>query len=177
MNKALLLLLITLMCRPAWAGSQKTLLTCPLSDGTKIALLATSNADGQRLFVKFDGKIETAFTDMPDEDFVGDLMLAKCTGATLIFALNYGSPYTKGVVLRKNPASGVLERIDFAEKALPRFLYLSAEQMRLVIPNEGYEVPEKYIVYDSFAKNGQTDEPQGFDVLPDQGEFTVIDLK
>ncbi|MBK5529282.1 hypothetical protein JFT91_17625 [Pseudomonas sp. TH08] len=177
MNKALLLLLITLMCRSAWAGSQKTLLTCPLSDGTKIALLATSNADGQRLFVKFDGKIETAFTDMPDEDFVGDVMLAKCAGATLIFALNYGSPYTKGVVLRKNPASGVLERIDFAEKALPRFLYLSTGQMRLVIPNEGYEVPEKYLVYDSFARKGQPDELQGFDVLPDQRQFTVIDLK
>ncbi|MBC8997559.1 hypothetical protein IAI51_13570 [Pseudomonas sp. N40(2020)] len=177
MNKVFFLSLITLMCHPAWADSQKTLLACPLSDGTKIALLAISSADGQRLFVKFDGKIETAFTDMPDEDFVGDVRLAKCTGATLIFALSYGSPYTKGVVLRKNPTSRVLERINFAEKALPRFLYLSAEQMRLVIPNEGYEVPEQYLVYDYFSRKHQSDEPQGFDVLPDQGEFTVIDLK
>ncbi|MFJ2478710.1 hypothetical protein ACIOWE_00365 [Pseudomonas sp. NPDC087598] len=177
MNKALLLVLITLICRPAWAGSQKTLLTCPLSDGTKIALLATASTDGQRLFVKFNGKIETAFTDMPDQDFAGDVMLAKCTGATLIFALNYGSPYTKGVVLRKNPSSGVLERIDFSEKALPRFLYLSVQRMRLVIPNEGYEVPEKYLVYDYFARKGQPDELKGVDVLPNRKGFMVIDLK
>ena len=177
MNKAFLLLLITLMCRPAWAHSQKTLLACPLSDGTKIALLATSSADGLRLFVKFDGKIETAFTDMSEADFAGKVMLAKCAGATLIFALNYGSPYTKGVVLRKNPSSGELERIDFAEKALPRFLYWSVKQMRLVIPNEGYEVPEKFLVYDYFANKGQPVELQGFDVLPNKTGFTVIDLK
>lgn len=176
-NKLRFLLILSLVCLPAFAETKKTLLDCPLSDGTTASLLSTSNEDGQRLFVKLNNQTETAFTDMPDSDFVGEIALAKCTGSVLIYAMNYGSPYLKGAVLRKNPDSGTLERIDFAEKALPVSLYLSAREMRLVIPNDGYEIPEKFVVYDYITPKGQPEEPKGVNTVPDKKGFKVIDLK
>lgn len=169
--------ILALACHPAFADVKKDLLDCPLSDGSTVSLLSTSSEDGQRLFVKINNQTETAFTDMPDSDFVGEVALTKCAGSGLIYALNYGSPYLKGAVLRKNPDSGILERIDFAEKALPVSLYLSTRQMRLVIPNKGYEIPEKFIVYDYISPKGQPEEPEGMNAMPDKKGFEVIELK
>ncbi|MDI2146261.1 MULTISPECIES: hypothetical protein [unclassified Pseudomonas] len=169
--------LLALACDPAFADVPKALLDCPLSDGSVASLLSTSSEDGQRLSVKIDNHTETAFTDMPDSDFVGEVAMAKCTGSGLIYAMNYGSPYLKGAFIRRHPGSKVLERIDFAEKALPVFLYLNAQQMRLVIPNDGYEIPEKFIVYNYISPKGQPEEPEGMNATPDKKGFEVIELK
>ncbi|MFJ2357025.1 hypothetical protein [Pseudomonas fluorescens] len=177
MSKFWIVLIAALLCPSVLADSKKTLVNCPLSDGTNATLLASSNEDGQQLFVKMGEHIETAFTDMPDTDFVGEVVLAKCAGTSLIYALNYGSPYLKGAVIRKNPTTAALERIDFAEKALPSLLYLNSQQMRLVIPNEGYEDPSKFLVYEYLAKKGQLDEPKGVNVIPGRKGFEVINLK
>ncbi|MFJ2709516.1 hypothetical protein ACIOZM_01340 [Pseudomonas sp. NPDC087346] len=168
---------IALLFRPALADTQNNLLDCSLSDGSTASLLACPSNYGQRLFLKIDDHVDTAFTDMPDSDFVGEVVLAKCTASTLIYAMNYGSPYLKGAVLRKSPITGTLERIDFAEKAQPTFLYLRPQQMRLVIPNEGYEDPSKLLIYDYLPKKGQPDEPKGANALPNRKGFEVIDLK
>ena len=95
----------------------------------------------------------------------------------MIFAFNYGPPYLKGRVIRKNPTNNATEYIDFAEKALPRWLYLSPTEMKLVIPNIGYEVPSKYLIYNFVAGKGQGDEAVGSNTLPDKHGFTVRRLR
>ena len=120
--------------------------SCPLSDGSQALLLAEATAEGNRLHLKIDGTIGTAFTDMPDTDFIGAIALATCVDSSLVFAISYGPPYLKGAVLRKNPVSHRLERIDFSEKALPRWLYVNAREMQLVIPNIGHETTSRYLV-------------------------------
>ncbi|MFJ7281611.1 hypothetical protein [Pseudomonas sp. NPDC099000] len=169
--------LIAVLLPPAFAEAQRSILNCPLSDGTGISLLAEVNADGERLLVNLDQKTSNAFTDMPDSDFVGEVVMAKCASSSLIFVMDYGSPYLKGVVLRKNPVSHSIERIDFAEKALPRYLYLGQQQMRLVIPNIGNEVSTKFLVYDYVSGKGQPDEAAGSDVVPNGRGFKVVRLK
>ncbi|WPN55498.1 hypothetical protein [Pseudomonas sp. P9_31] len=166
-----------LLAAPAYAQPLQTILTCPLADSTHVSLLAESDVEGQRLFIELDGKTQIAFTDMPKSDFIGRIVLAKCAASSLIFALEYGSPYMKGVVLRKNPVSHTVERIDFAEKALPRWLYLGREQIRLVIPNIGYEVSAKFLVYDYVAGKGQLEGPPGIETPPDRRGFKVVRLK
>ncbi len=84
---------------------------------------------------------------MPEADFVGRIALSRCVGRTLVFVLNYGSPYLKGVAIRLNPVTHVEERIYFAEKALPRWLYSGRRAMWVIIPNEGGETDGKYLVY------------------------------
>lgn len=176
-NKAWLFLIAALLGAPAYAGQSKIILNCPLSDGTNASLLAETDAEGQRLRLNLDKKIQPAFTDMPDSDFVGEVVLAKCASSSLIFVMDYGSPYLKGVVLRKNPVSHSIERIDFAEKALPHYLYLGQKQMRLVIPNIGNEVSTKFLIYDYVSGKGQPDEAVGSDVVPNVRGFKVVRLK
>jgi len=176
-KKAWFCLIAALLGTSAYAQPSKSILSCPLADGTRISLLAEPTPEGQRLFIELDQKIETAFTDMLDSDFLGEIALAKCASSSLVFAINYGSPYLKGVVLRKNPISHTVERINFAEKALPRYLYLGQKQMRLVIPNIGNEVSTKFLVYDYLSGKGQPNEATGSNVVPNGRGFKVVRLK
>jgi hypothetical protein len=168
---------VLLASSPVFAESPKPIISCLLSDGTRASLLAESSVDGKRLFVNLDKKTQTAFTDMPDADFVGVVVMAKCASSSLVFALNYGSPYSKGVVLRKNPISHSLERIDFAEKALPTYLYLGQKQMRLVFPNIGNEVSTRFLIYDYLSGKGQSEEANGSDIVPVKRGFEVVRLR
>ncbi|KVH32176.1 hypothetical protein WT01_18970 [Burkholderia cepacia] len=61
--------------------------------------------DGDALFVRRGYKTGRAFLDMPETDFVGRIALSRCVGKTLVFALDYGSPYLKGVAIRLNPVT------------------------------------------------------------------------
>lgn len=147
--------------------------TCSLDGGTRISLLAEPRLEGNRLFLRMDGKIGRAFSDMPESDFVGAIALSACVNHVLVFAISYGPPYLKGVAIRHNPLSHVTERIDFAEKALPQWLYLSPTAMQLVIPNIGNEVSSKYLVYGFSVEKGQASEASARDTLPDESGFKV----
>jgi hypothetical protein len=149
------------------AGTLRPVLSCVLEDGSRAKLETSSHGlDGDSLFVQVGGKTERAFLDMPRTDFVGHIALAKCVGKTLIFALNYGPPYLKGVAIRQNPVTHADERIYFAEKALPRWLYSGRKEMLVIIPNEGDETDKKYLVYRYEAGKGQPDESTPTDQLP-----------
>ncbi|MES2820108.1 MAG: hypothetical protein V4812_14095 [Pseudomonadota bacterium] len=128
------------------------------------------------LLVQLDGKTELAFQDMPDTEFAGEVALAKCVGNTLLFALQYGSPYRKGVLIRKNPNDHAVERLYFAEKSLPGWLYLNERHMLLVFLNEGYESNKKYLVYRYVAGEGQPSESEATDRRPAQEGYSVIRL-
>lgn len=159
---------------PAHAASLTLVRSCHLVDGSQMTLLAEATADGNRLHLQINEHTEKAFTDMPDADFVGTIVLVACIDHSLVFAINYGSPYLKGAVVRKNPVSHRLERIDFAEKTLPRWLYVNSQEMQLIIPNIGYEVQSKYIVYQFSAPDGQTTEPLATDTLPSRRGFKKL---
>lgn len=48
------------------------------------------------------------------------------------------SAYLSGIPIRQNPATYQYERIYFAEKALPHWLYFKNNQWGVIIPNIGY---------------------------------------
>jgi hypothetical protein len=80
-------------------------------------------------------------------------------------------------VLRRNPKNGVVERLDFAEKNRPAWLYLSPSETDVVIPTHGYgETNKKFVVYRHFV--GSTAEPQVVptDELPARAGAEVIEL-
>ncbi len=161
---------------PAHAASLTQVRSCRLVDGSQMTLLAEATVDGNRLHLRINERTEKAFTDMPDADFVGAIVLAACIDHSLIFAINYGSPYLKGAVIRKNPVSHRLERINFAEKALPRWLYVNSQEMQLIIPNIGYEVQSKYIVYQFSTPDGQATEPLTSDTPPSRRGFKKLTI-
>jgi hypothetical protein len=161
----------------AAAAPLVTVRTCRLDGGARISLLAEPGMDGNRFFLRIDGKVGKAFTDMAESDFVGTVALATCVDRVLVFAIRYGPPYLKGVAVRQNPLSHAIERIDFAEKALPRWLYLSPTAMQLIIPNIGREVSSKYLVYGLTAAIGQANEATALNALPDKTGFKVFRVK
>lgn len=173
-----LLLTVGLIAVPVAAAPPRPILSCPMADGTRAVLLAQSHGlDGKSLFLQIDGKTAPAFQDMPDTEFVGDVVLAKCADKTMVFALNYGPPYLKGIALRKNPISHAEERIYFAEKALPRWLYTSKDDMLVIIPNAGLETDRKYLVYRYDAGHGQPGEGAAVDLLPPAKTYSVIVIR
>ncbi|WDD93609.1 hypothetical protein Bsp3421_003700 [Burkholderia sp. FERM BP-3421] len=151
----------------AGSGKLRTVTSCTLADGTHATLKAEPHGeDGEALFVDEGGEAKPAFLDMPDTQFVGQIALARCVDGVLVFALAYGPPYLKGVAIRRNPQTHADERLYFAEKALPKWLYLSDKEMLVVIPNIGHETEKKYLVYRYVAGKGQPDESAATDTLP-----------
>lgn len=159
------------------AAPLTTVRTCLLDGGARISLLAEPGVDGNRFYLRINDNVGKAFTDMPESDFVGTIALSTCVDHVLVFAISYGPPYLKGVAVRQNPVSHVTERIDFAEKALPRWLYLSPTAMQLVIPNIGNEVSSKYLVYGLIAEKESANEASARNTLPDKSGFKVWRVK
>lgn len=171
------LIALLFITKVALAAPMEIVSSCQMVDGSRVSLLAESSIGGKQLYLKVDGKTKKAFTDMPDTDFIGQVTLAKCVNNVLIFALNYGSPYIKGSAVRKNPINHATEQLNFAEKALPRWLYLSPTEMRLVIPNIGYEVSAKYLIYRFVVGKGQENQAVDSNTLPGKQGFTVRRVK
>lgn len=172
-----LLVLLCLLTSPVFAADLKMGRSCRLEDGSQALLLSKDTLDGKQLSLRVDQRLEAAFSDMPDVNFVGEVVLARCIHGALISALNYGSPYIKGAVIRKRLGAMAIDRINFAEKALPRWLYLGRSDMRLVVPNIGYEVSSRFLVYEFSARGGQQLEVIGSDRKPDEHDFRVSRVK
>src|SRR5205823_1166547 len=103
------------------AAPMRTVQACRLEDGSETLLQAQydSERDAERFYITMNGKTEAAFTDLPDADYAGHITLSKCLNNVLIFAISYGAPYQKGVVIRRTTESGTMHKINFSEKALP----------------------------------------------------------
>ena len=134
-----------LLASPICTGAPwKVIRTCSSGHGAVIALLSQYTVDGNRFRLRVDGKDVPAFSESGTDEVLGRLNFATCRHQVLIFDVSYGPPYRKGAVVRINAASGKFERIDFAEKAKPKWIYLSKSRIKLVIPNIGIEREGKY---------------------------------
>lgn len=129
-------------------------LSCKMASGDKIILKVIHITDNQKYFLNGDkpfleinGKTHLAFANSIRDDMVGDIYLAKCVKHTLIFAMGQVSAYLSGVAIRQNPVTHQYERIYFAEKALPHWLYFKNNEWGIIIPNIGYETDKQYLVY------------------------------
>jgi len=104
-------------------------------------------ADGDKPYIEINGKTSLAFDKDETYGIVTELVLTKCIQHTLIFALSIGSPYPRGFAIQQNSSTHQYERIYFAEKALPHWLYFKKDEWGVIIPNIGYETDKKYLVY------------------------------
>jgi hypothetical protein len=184
---ALFALIILFAAAAVEAATPNTIVACKTGVDRKstIALLAETSVDGKRLSLKFEDSSQTpprttlgkAFTDMPDADFVGAVAMSRCVEGTLVFALDYGTPYRKGAAVRMRSSDNAVQRLDFAEKALPQWLYVNATAMSVVIPNIGTESRAKYLHYVTDTISASTAAPTDADLLPAKKGFVVKRLR
>lgn len=177
MNRVNALLYSLLLVTPICMGSPwEVVRTCLSAHGAVITLLSQDTIDGNRFGLRFDEEIVPAFSENGSYEVLGTLNYSACRHQVLIFDVSYGPPYRKGVVVRINAASGQRDRIDFAERAKPKWLYLNKSRMKLVIPNIGIERKGKYLIYDSAISADTELSPLASDKLPDRRGYTVLNL-
>lgn len=162
------------------ADTIKEVSHCELKQGEEIKLLTLKTIDGNTLYLNFRNIITGAFIDnvVASNDFVGDIVFSKCINNSLIFGLEYGSPYIKGCLVT-SWGGGDKGGIDpggicFAEKNIPESVWFGANNILIVIKNLASDdvVDSKYIIYDSSKKSGERS--SHLDKLPPQEGYKIF---
>lgn len=85
-----------------------------------------------------------------DQSSGNDVQIA-CVGTkerALLISGEFTSNYLQGVAIRYNANAKRWERVEFAERARPVFLYFDADGVEVLIPNvERNESTKRYIIY------------------------------
>lgn len=135
-------------------------------------------ADTYVYYLRQNGSVRPFFEDKDSSR--GSSVQIACVGSharALVITGEFTANFLQGFVLSRNPINGVVERLDFAEKNRPDWLYLSSTETAVVIPTHGHgETNKKYIVYRHFL--GSVSEPQvvPMDELPARAGANVIEL-
>ena len=179
----MIIFIICFYTLPCFADSIKEVKSCTSEQGEEIQLLSLKTIDGDTLYLKFRNIITGAFIDNPSgsHDFVGDIAFSKCINNSFIFALEYGSPYTKGCLVNgwgngdkgKNEPEGFC----FAERDKPESIWFGKDNILVVIKNkENNGVKDtKYIIYDSNKPDGERS--SHIDKLPSNTGYKIFNLK
>lgn len=135
-------------------------------------------ADTYVYYLRQNGGVRPFFGDKDSSR--GSSVEVACVGRTaraLVVTGEFTANFVQGFVLSRNRKNGGFERLDFAEKNRPVWLYLTSSETTIVIPTRGYgETNKKFVVYRHFV--GSTAEPQiaPMDELPAQAGADVIKL-
>ena len=173
---------LTLMFFASLSGASELVSTCDVGakTRTRVEIVRDSEiGDTHIYYVRQAGGIK-AFFGNPDDSRGSDVHIA-CAGKkrhALVVSGVFTSNFLQGFVLDQSPATGKIERLDFAEKSRPERLYLGAKKTLIVVPTNGYgETNKKYIMYRHVAGSTTDLEPVGIDKPPAVGRFEVIQLE
>ena len=105
----------------------------------------------------------------------------KCLGNDargLLFVGEFAANYPQGIVITYNASIGELERINFAERNFPAWLYRGPLGTMVVIPSGGYgETDKKFVVYRYMAGEGQEEQTEFSDTLPSATGYKVTRVR
>lgn len=155
--------------------------SCDVGDkaGRRIDVMRDSKiADTYVYYVQQNGAVRPFFENKDSSR--GSSVQVACVGShlrALVVTGEFTANALQGFVLSFNSRKGAVERLDFAEKNRPAWLYLSPSETDIVVPTHGYgETNKKFIVYRRFV--GSTIEPQVIptDQLPTPSGADVIKL-
>jgi hypothetical protein len=155
--------------------------TCAIGTKTskRVAILRDAPIGGTSIYyVRQDGT-RRPFFGSPDNSRGSDVRI-RCAGHrrhALVVTGEFTSNFLQGFVLVSNRTNGKIERLDFAEKSAPGWLYLGTSETLVVFPEQGYgETDRKYVVYRHLAGAKADLEAIGTDKLPPTAGFEVVKL-
>ena len=175
------ILLLCCVFAHAFALAADLVKTCDVGSkaGRRVDVVRDSKiADTYVYYLRQNGSTRPFFEDK--ESSRGAFVHIACVGSpirALVVSGEFTANFLQGFVLSRNPANGVIERLDFAEKSRPSWLYLSPSETDVVIRTNGHgETNKKFIVYRHFT--GTNTEPQvvPMDELPARAGAEVIEL-
>lgn len=150
-----------------------TVLSCKLAPHQKIDLQAVpAGPHTVSLATRSRGKTEPAFNSEGLRAHAsGTLALRLCLDGVLVYALQ-NEDGVRGAVLRTHPETHKLQRLEFSQAALPYGLYLSRDEMRVVVPTRGAGSTSHYMIYSSRTGQGRPS-----NMLPSGSMFTFYALQ
>jgi hypothetical protein len=163
-------MLSVLLPLSASAENLKVVESCLLGTGpsTQAAVLSDQPiADSAIYYLQQKQELSPVFASA--EMSRGAAMSIQCAGReekTLVVSGEFSSNYLQGFALRYNSASHELERIDFAERNRPSWVYLNQSGMAVVFQNTGNESSKKYLVYQYISGKDQAEAAYGTNKLP-----------
>lgn len=148
--------------------------------GAPLAIVRDSKiADTYIYYLQQGGKRRPVFGD-PDQSRGSDVV-AQCVGKNiraLVASGEFTANALQGFVITSPRGSSTPERLDFAEKNRPQWLYLSKHEIIAVVPTMGYgETSARYVAYHHAVGLSNADRVDAIDQLPSTGGFEVINLK
>lgn len=148
--------------------------------GVPLAIVRDSKiADTHIYYLQQGGKHRPVFGDTDQSR--GSDVGAQCVGKNiraLVVSGEFTANALQGFVITRPPGSSTPERLDFAEKSRPQWLYLSKREIIAVVPTSGYgETSARYVAYHHAVGQSNADRVDAIDQLPSAGGFEVINLK
>jgi hypothetical protein len=176
------LIYLFLLFASSVVGASELVQTCDVGAKatTHVEVVRDSEAgDTYIYYLRQHGKMHPFFGS-PDASRGSDVHVT-CAGKkqrALIITGAFTANFLQGFVLMQSAGAGKIERLDFAEKSPPEWLYLGASKTMVVLPTHGYgETSKKYVVYRHVAGAKEDMEAVGMDRLPAADRFEVIKLE
>lgn len=177
-------MLLILLPLSASAENLKAVENCLLGTGpnTQVAVLSAQPiADSAIYYLQQQQELSPVFAS--GEMSRGAAVSIQCAGReekALVVSGEFSANYLQGFALRYNSATQELERIDFAERNRPSWVYLNQSGMALVFQNSGHESSKKYLVYQYISGKGQAEAAYGTNKAPTHSsniKITLIDAQ
>lgn len=180
MNKSSLVL--ALLASPLLAKAEaEVFAACDLGGGptSRVEVLRESPiADTHVYLLRQNGKATPIFSDVDSSR--GASASAVCVGRTnhaLVLSGQFTANAVQDFVLTYKPANQKVDRLDFAEKSRPKWLFLSKNDMIVVIPTHGLgETSNKFVAYRSRKGSIDAAGGEGIVQLPKAKGYEKIDL-
>jgi hypothetical protein len=129
-------------------------------------------------YLRQNGRMRPFFGDRDSSR--GSSVQIACAGRkarALVVTGEFTANFLQGFVLSRNPQNGVVERLDFAEKNRPAWLYLALEETTIIIPTRGYgETNKKFVAYRHSFGSAAGPQVIPMDELPAGAGADVIEL-
>ncbi|MCC6076017.1 hypothetical protein ACFPTX_15940 [Pseudomonas sp. GCM10022188] len=155
------LLLPFLLAAQACASQFELVVQCRPQDGNQAIRLLRSQLqlDSYQYWIAHDGNIFPVFEDKTSS--LGFDMQVHCSGGDvplMVFSGQFTANALQGAAIGLDPASGTLNRIDFAERNRPHWIALDGFRLSVIFENSGQESASRYLIYRSDGLVDEVDE-------------------
>jgi hypothetical protein len=157
--------------------------TCQLVGGASHMVRVTREnqiSDSYVYKLHYSGKTVYFFDD--EKDSRGDLVQIICAEGkkerVLVASGEFSGGYRSGFALIYNRLTGKIERLDFAEKGAPEWLYLGANEAIVILPTYGLgeNGATPYVAYRHIKGKAVQPEPERVEVPKPPAGYDAIKL-
>jgi hypothetical protein len=164
-----------------YANAAELIVTCGVGPEPmqKVGVVRDSRIASTYIYYLRQGGTNTPFFVQPDQSR-GDSVLVQCVGKkrrTLVVSGEFSANALQGFVISSVAGTNKIDRLDFAEKSRPQWLYTDEHEVIVVTPTFGYgETNSKYVAYRHTIGQTDVDQADGINDLPSPDGYEVMRL-